>query len=273
MTSIAKDQSPFYKRPLGLKTLILVAITLAVLTAMLLSMIWNRISLLQNGTQVILKTAPVDPRDLLRGYYVRLNYDISRIVLEDLDEWKPDQLENGFDKNELVYVKLRPQSDGFWSPVSIHRKSPNPESGSVNIRGRTRYNACKTKGKIKHKCTLSLRYGIEKFFAEKKRTLKLEEFSGQVSPEIEKLREEIKEQQKKYSELLKNKGDWRSPEAKKLRDQLQKMRKELSELRTKQAKEMSKRFAVIVRVGKTSGEAAISGLQLDGRRIYEERLF
>ena len=45
-------------------------------------MIAGRAALLRNGQEVLLKVEPVDPRDLLRGDYVRLGYEISRIPVE-----------------------------------------------------------------------------------------------------------------------------------------------------------------------------------------------
>src|SRR5688500_14903150 len=39
---------------------------------------WNELHL-RSGTEILLETAPVDPRDLLRGDFVILNYKISTI--------------------------------------------------------------------------------------------------------------------------------------------------------------------------------------------------
>ena len=39
-------------------------------------------SILRSGTQITLQTVPVDPRDLFRGEYVALQYDISRLTVE-----------------------------------------------------------------------------------------------------------------------------------------------------------------------------------------------
>ena len=51
-------------------------------TAALGYMIESRASILRSGRDVLLKTVPVDPRDLLRGDYVILSYDISRLQPE-----------------------------------------------------------------------------------------------------------------------------------------------------------------------------------------------
>ncbi|MDF1609909.1 GDYXXLXY domain-containing protein [Hoeflea sp. YIM 152468] len=51
-----------------------------VLIGMLGVMIGGRVAILRNGFEVVLKAAPVDPRDLMRGDYVELRYeDISMV--------------------------------------------------------------------------------------------------------------------------------------------------------------------------------------------------
>ena len=46
--------------------------------------------ILRHGQEVLLKSLPVDPRDLLRGEYVILNYDISTIEPVLLVGERPD---------------------------------------------------------------------------------------------------------------------------------------------------------------------------------------
>lgn len=263
-------------RPLGLTALITVLTTLFILTFMLGAMVWSRISLLQNGTQVVLKTAPVDPRDLLRGYFVRLSYDISRISVDELDNpMSDDELSDGFKRQSLIYVKLQPDKDGYWSPVSVHRTRPqsDKQSKTVFIRGRVRHGSCNARYRANVGCKVSIRYGIEKFFADKTRAKKLENFGRQQSPEIAKLRKQIRELEKSYRQ------PWQKPDKaerlanKELSAQLVPMRTRLSKLRDQNRVDIAKRFAIIARIDKQSGEAAISGLQLDGKAIYEERLF
>ena len=57
------------------KAFILAAIILQVMV--LAYMAGEREYILKNGKLIHLRTAPVDPRDLFRGDYVRLNYEIS----------------------------------------------------------------------------------------------------------------------------------------------------------------------------------------------------
>ncbi len=275
LNQLFKDR-PLFGRPLGLMSLMTVIATLFILTILLGAMVWGRVSLLQNGAQVVLKTAPVDPRDLLRGYFVRLSYDISRISPNELQQpLSLEEMRIGFKKHANIFVKLQPDENDFWAPISIHRTIPAKEipDRSVFIRGRVQYGTCPGKRLIKRKCTYRIRYGIEKFFADKKRARKLEDIGRQQSPEIIELRKQIKELEKSY------RRPWQKPDKaerlanKDLSAQLAPMRIRLSKLRDQNRSEMAKRFAVIVRIDKQSGEAAISGLQLDGKRIYEEPLF
>jgi uncharacterized membrane-anchored protein len=58
--------------------------------------------------RVILKAVPVDPRDFLRGHYVILGYEISRI---------PDSLKDYFSEDAPVFITLKKQPDGIAQPI------------------------------------------------------------------------------------------------------------------------------------------------------------
>jgi uncharacterized membrane-anchored protein len=100
------NQSPHSSRtpfhfwlPLALQTLLIAAVPAqAIYTQM-------------TGKTVVLKTAPVDPYDVLRGYYTILSYDISQAnTFKKLPgwkelpkaEWNKDALDHGL----IVYVTL-----------------------------------------------------------------------------------------------------------------------------------------------------------------------
>jgi uncharacterized membrane-anchored protein len=75
--------------------------------------VWHALGL--RGETYLLRAEPVDPRDLLRGDFVILNYEISR----------PPQ-DFGllpFEPEERVYVRLRPE-DGFWAVDTVSRERP-----------------------------------------------------------------------------------------------------------------------------------------------------
>ncbi|HLY74602.1 MAG TPA: GDYXXLXY domain-containing protein [Planctomycetota bacterium] len=81
------------------------------------------------GDSILVRTMPVDPRDLLSGQYQALSYEFSRpMTLRDL----------GRDPNEgeSVWVVLRPEGDFY---VPDHAESNRPfdlSSGQVAIVGR-----------------------------------------------------------------------------------------------------------------------------------------
>ncbi|NEP55088.1 MAG: GDYXXLXY domain-containing protein, partial [Moorea sp. SIO3C2] len=94
-------------------------VPLAVQVAIVLSIPAQKVMTITNGTTVYLKTAPIDPYDVLRGRYVTLNYDISqRSRLESLPGWS-DELAI---REAELYVVLEPptneQSREPWQPVA-----------------------------------------------------------------------------------------------------------------------------------------------------------
>lgn len=75
-----------------------------------------KLSVLTGGTDVLLKIAPVDPQDLLRGDYATFQYDISNI---DSYYANSQQIRNG----DTVYVVLR-QSGKYWIVQSVQKNQP-----------------------------------------------------------------------------------------------------------------------------------------------------
>lgn len=104
------------------------AVALLQLAALSL-MIADRIHVLLGGTEVTLLIRPVDPRDLLRGDYVVLSYDISRLPAGPLEN-QPVR-----ERNPVVFVKLTPNRDGIYEAVSVHTDPVPVKSPEVLIRG------------------------------------------------------------------------------------------------------------------------------------------
>jgi len=76
--------------------LVLRALAVAlVLSGTLAWMIVDRARLLQTGREIVLKTEPMDPRDIFRGHYARLNYEISRIPRSLVEDLRPDTRATG----------------------------------------------------------------------------------------------------------------------------------------------------------------------------------
>ena len=136
-------------------------------TLILLAMIGMRQWTLATGIPVILETQPIDPRSLFSGDYVRLNYKVSDLRLEELTG---DRL---FKRHDTVFVVLARDGEAggeYWKAVSVHRNRPRPGEGqavikgSVEYTGDTMWDAAQNKAvQVRH---LHVRYGIEDYFVQ-----------------------------------------------------------------------------------------------------------
>ena len=127
------------------KLLIIVGIQFLVL----LSVIGFKQYTVWTGETVLLKTTPIDPRDLLRGDFVAVSYQISTI---DLDKVAGDDAYGG-----TVYVELQRGDDGYWDAVAVHGRREHSFAGTILLRGNVeRYDGS---GNI-----IRVRYGIEQIF-------------------------------------------------------------------------------------------------------------
>ena len=107
------------------------------------------------GTEIRVRTVPVDPRSMFRGNYARLRYDFGTLPDDALNEAE------GLRAGEVVYVALRQGEEGEHELADV---SLEPPSDGVFLRGRL----------LGSLPPLRVRYGIEAFFAPKERALKLE---------------------------------------------------------------------------------------------------
>jgi len=137
--------------------ILLFAVAALVQVALIAMMVIDRARILRDGAEVTLATRPVDPRDFLRGDYVALNYDISTV--------RAGALENmpAAGRNVPIYVKLAPK-DGIYAAVSVHAEPVAVTGDEVLIRGRVSYGtSCGPSGR--GFCgSLSVKYGIERYF-------------------------------------------------------------------------------------------------------------
>lgn len=85
---------------------------------------------LTSGTLVLLETRPVDPRDLLRGDYVTLNYKISDVPLSAFSST------NVPPPGTTVYVALEPRGD-YYEVASASMQPIAAAPGQVILRGTT----------------------------------------------------------------------------------------------------------------------------------------
>lgn len=138
-----------------------------VLVAMIAVKQWT----LETGTPILLETVPVDPRSLFRGDYVRLNYAVSRLKVEELAG------EGDFHRHDSIFVTLA-RGEKYWEPLSLHREKPEPEAEHVVIKGEVRsisdfwWNP--ESQKSEELKTINVRYGIENYFVPEGEGRKLE---------------------------------------------------------------------------------------------------
>ena len=148
MFKAIKKWTPANKQFLAIGLTLTISAQMLVLATEYLSSVWP----LWFGTPVILKTAPIDPRSLFRGNYVRLNYDISSI--------NKNLTRKQFKRSEVGYVTLK-EEEGVFIATGLHHEKP--ESG-VYIRGRI---ASVGTG-------YRMKYGIEAYFMPKEKALRAE---------------------------------------------------------------------------------------------------
>ena len=152
MTDLA-DKSAAINNPrrLWIAAIIVAALQTAVLGYMVGERAWG----LRSGVEVILKTAPVDPRDLLRGDYVTLNYDISRVPVSTLVGGPPKESLN----NQILSVRLKKQDDGYWGIVESSFRELPAALDTVVLRSLPFYSYGPNDGE-----TIRVEYGIERYY-------------------------------------------------------------------------------------------------------------
>lgn len=133
-------------------------------------MIAGRAAILRDGKEVLLKVEPVDPRDLLRGDYVRLGYDISRIEVEKIANLPHGELTT---VEGPVVVRLKRDADGYWRAASawLGGAAATPAPGEeVDLLGQISSGWSLTPGS-----TIGVDYGIERFYVPEGEGLAIEE--------------------------------------------------------------------------------------------------
>jgi uncharacterized membrane-anchored protein len=152
---------------------VLFAAAVLVQCALLVLMVADRVRILREGTEVLLQTRPVDPRDLLRGDYVVLGYDISQVPAGVL------QNQPAASRHPLVHVKLAPNRDGLYEAVSVHAEPVAVTSPEVLIQGRVAYGASCGSTHSSFCEKLRIRYNLESYFVPEGEGRKLEQARNQ----------------------------------------------------------------------------------------------
>lgn len=111
------------------------ALALAVQLALIVAVPLPKVAAYAWGTPVLLEIQPVDPYDILRGRYMRVEYTLaSEASLAALPGWQAHYGSPG----TLLFVTLRPGAAGAaWTPVAVASEAPGSlEAGHVVLRGR-----------------------------------------------------------------------------------------------------------------------------------------
>ena len=136
------------------KSTIIICIVWALI--ILTGIIKNEI-ILHNGREVLLKTVPVDPRDLLMGDYVILNYEVGQVP--SYYEYKP---------NSEVYTILKTDKNNIAKIDEISYKKP---SSKLFLKGK--FTECDTVIPF-WKNGHCIKYGIESYYVKEHTGRKLE---------------------------------------------------------------------------------------------------
>jgi uncharacterized membrane-anchored protein len=118
-----------------------------VLCGLILLVVESRARILRSGVEIRLKTAPVDPRDLFRGDYVVLGYEIGTIELATVTG------DRDFKRGDAVHVQIASDGEGFARVTGAYKGKP-AGAGTI-IAGRVR-SASSTR--------LTVSYGLESYF-------------------------------------------------------------------------------------------------------------
>jgi uncharacterized membrane-anchored protein len=108
------------------------------------------------GRTILLKTEPVDPYDILSGYYLTLAYPVARTSAY------PEGLPPGVDVGDTVYALLRVGPDGVAETLGLRSARPSSLPGDqVFLRGELTERR-------------RIRFGIESFFIPEERRSEME---------------------------------------------------------------------------------------------------
>ena len=148
------------------KSLVILAVILQLLV--LAYMAGEREYILRNGKIIHLRTAPIDPRDMFRGDYVRLNYEISRIPIKMI---KDSEGVSEIKKGAKIYARLKEGPTGLYEMVAADFQKPQE---GLYLTGRVPY----PHRRLQAGHPISVKYGIEAYFVEQGKGREIEKKRG-----------------------------------------------------------------------------------------------
>lgn len=145
------------------------------------SMVVSREWLLATGKSYVFQTAPIDPRDIFRGDYVRLDYLFNSVPVSQLDE---AILNRGLRKGEKVFLSLTTNSDGISSGGQLHSAAPQAPylKGYVTSHWPNRYLNRKNEEEMRKAVLdawpVTVKYGIEQYYVQQDSGKEMEKLRG-----------------------------------------------------------------------------------------------
>lgn len=143
---------------------------LAAVAAQALVLAWmaaQREWVVRTGERVLVRTAPIDPLDPMRGYYARLDYEISTVpralCRDGIAGWfNDDTIYSRQMRDRRVYAVLERDDSGVAGLVALTDQEP---TSGLFLRGRVDWISAQS---------IRVRYGIEAMFMEQGRSLEFE---------------------------------------------------------------------------------------------------
>lgn len=125
-------------------------------SGVMLAGVQQRASILRNGTEVVLRSLPVDPRDLMRGDYVTLSYDMSNLPVKLIRGEPP--YKSGLN---YVYVVMTKHPDGAWRVTRAQFDMPDAlQDNEIFVRGELDAPIMA----YSDNATVAVVYGIERYY-------------------------------------------------------------------------------------------------------------
>ncbi|MEM7012851.1 MAG: GDYXXLXY domain-containing protein [Verrucomicrobiota bacterium] len=136
--------------------------------------IFQQEQLKNNGALIRLKCEPVDPRSLISGDYVILNYEISSFESEEVENLIKGP--NDFDRGKPVWVALQKDADSdFWKVSAIANEREHLKREELVLRGRARGG---------WSSRLNVAYGLEQYFVPQYQGKDIENNMASASVEV-----------------------------------------------------------------------------------------
>lgn len=146
-------------------------IAVSFLIGTLVLMIESRAAILRDGKEIVLRVEPIDPRDLMRGDYVRLSYGGG---VSSIDE---KLVVGGWPARDMVstvWLVLAPDDEGIFSARSVHFSQPvDLADDEVALKSKPlRIFVPEPSGRINQ--IPVLRFGIERYYVPEGEGLEIE---------------------------------------------------------------------------------------------------